>query len=50
MKKAILTLVLLSLTVPTEAQTVNEGNVVPRVQQLEDKAALKHLVDTFSAL
>jgi ketosteroid isomerase-like protein len=41
---------LLSVPVLTMAQTSNDGNLAQRIQQLEDRAALKMLVDTFSNL
>src|SRR5687767_2378489 len=50
MKRVVLALALLCVPVATRGQTVNESNLAQRVQQLEDKAALKNLVDTFSNL
>jgi hypothetical protein len=41
---------LLFVSVTAMAQTSNAGNLSQRLQQLEDRAALKTLVDTFSNL
>jgi ketosteroid isomerase-like protein len=50
MNTLALAMALLILPVTTMTQTLNDSNLTQRVQQLEDKAALKHLVDTFSNL
>src|SRR5688500_15604905 len=41
---------LLVIPVSTMAQTANDRSLAERVQRLEDRAALKNLVDTFSNL
>ena len=50
MQRVVLALALLSLPVATKAQLVNDSSLSRRIQQIEDKAALKKLVDTFSIL
>jgi len=50
MKRLLVALALLAVPATTTAQTVNDDKLSQRIQQLEDKAALKHLVDAFSNL
>jgi len=52
MKKLILPLAMLLLAIPLtmEAQTVHKNELEQRIQTLEDRSALKTLVDTFSEL
>ena len=51
MKTLILAIALvLTAPVKTDAQTTRSRDLAQRVQQLEDRAALKALVDTFSIL
>lgn len=50
MNTLALAVALFFLPLTAMAQTVSDGNLSQRIQQLEDKAALKHLVDTFSNL
>jgi SnoaL-like domain len=51
MKKSVLLLVLLLFYVSTEAQTMrNDDNLKKRISEIEDRIALKELVDTFSVL
>ena len=50
MKKLILAVALLTAPAMTNAQTTRNVDLAQRVQQLEDRAALKALVDTFSIL
>lgn len=50
-KSALLIALLLSFFVPTEAQTMrNDNDFNKRVREIEDRIALKGLVDTFSIL
>lgn len=51
-KKSLLLLALSFLfSVPREAQTMkNDNDLQKRVRELEDRAAIKELVDTFSIL
>jgi ketosteroid isomerase-like protein len=49
MKQLVLALAFLSTSLAAEAPPVTD-DLAQRVQQLEDRAALKHLVDTFSNL
>lgn len=46
----IAALALLAISFLTQAQTLSEPTLTERLQQLEDRAALKALVDTFSNL
>lgn len=50
MKILIAALALLAIPFLTPAQTMSEPTLIQRLQQLEDRAALKTLVDTFSNL
>jgi len=50
MKTLMLAVILLSSPVTARAQTMPHDDVSQRVQRLEDRAALKALVDTFSVL
>ncbi len=50
MKKRILTVALLALPFLTPAQTMSQKTLEQRVQQIEDRIALKALVDNFSIL
>jgi hypothetical protein len=50
MKMLALAIALFSVTVTANAQSTHDGNVTQRIQTLEDRAALKNLVDTFSVL
>ena len=50
MKKLTLALILLLAAAAAAPQVPTEDDVRQRVQQLEDRAALKSLVDTFSVL
>ncbi len=50
MKTLMLAVILLSGPVTSRAQTMQHDDVSQRVQRLEDRAALKALVDTFSLL
>lgn len=50
MKNLILAVVLLSAPVAIEAQARGGGDLSRRIQLLEDRAALKALVDAFSIL
>src|SRR5688572_33419877 len=50
MKKVIVAVVLLIAPVALRAQAGSDGNLARRIALLEDRAALKALVDTFSIL
>lgn len=50
MRTLALAAVLLSLSLTAKAQTMPDQDLVQRIEQLEDRAALKTLVDTFSNL
>lgn len=50
MKKIVFALALLLVSLPLGAQTTNAGALGRRVRDLEDRAALRALVDTFSIL
>jgi ketosteroid isomerase-like protein len=50
MNTLLIAAALLVIPVAIVAQTSNDRSLADRVQQLEDRAALKHLVDTFSNL
>jgi ketosteroid isomerase-like protein len=50
MSGLILSAVLLTQPITTEAKPMTENNLAQRIQLLEDKSALKALVDTFSNL
>lgn len=50
MKSLITALALILIPILTQAQTMSEHPLAQRIQQLEDRAALKTLVDTFSNL
>jgi hypothetical protein len=50
MKTLMLAVALLVTSVAAEAQTTREGNLAERMRLIEDRVALKALVDTFSVL
>jgi hypothetical protein len=50
MIKLVIALALLFTPFAAEARTMSDANLARRIQQLEDRAALKQLVDTFSNL
>lgn len=50
MKPIITSFVLLFLTIPSFAQKMNTKNIEQRVATMEDKMAIKHVVDVFSNL
>jgi ketosteroid isomerase-like protein len=50
MKKLLLVVALLAAPAALGAQTARRGDLAQRIAQLEDRAALKALVDTFSIL
>jgi hypothetical protein len=50
LKSLLGALALLFTPVAAEAQTMTDTNLAQRVQELQDRAALKTLVDTFSNL
>lgn len=50
MKKLIAALAILFTPLLTQAQTMTESTLTQRLQHIEDRAALKTLVDTFSNL
>ena len=50
MRKLILTVALLCAPIVSDAQTARDTTLGQRIQRLEDRAALKTLVDSFSIL
>ncbi|SRR6266540_2172138 len=50
MKKSVLVLALLLFYFLPKAQTMNDNNLEKRLSEIEDRIAIKNLVDTFSIL